>query len=83
MVRQPSPYRQFNRRPHSDPHFAGCAQILDTFEGAVLLEYFSLRAREHLPKRSATLCQNCVTYPPKPWVNTVTYGDTSTHIVVG
>ena len=28
------------------------------------------------------LCQNCVTYPPKPWVNTVIYGDTSTHIVV-
>jgi hypothetical protein len=28
------------------------------------------------------LCQNCVTYPPKPWGNTVTYGDTSTHIDV-
>src|SRR4051794_32171079 len=25
------------------------------------------------------LCQNCVTYPPKPWGNTVIYGDTSTH----
>ena len=28
------------------------------------------------------LCQNCVTYPPKPWGNTVTYGDTPTHIDV-
>jgi hypothetical protein len=28
------------------------------------------------------LCQNCVRYPPKPWGNTVTYGDTSTHIDV-
>ena len=28
------------------------------------------------------LCQNCVTYPPKPWGNTVIYGDTSTHIDV-
>jgi len=28
------------------------------------------------------LCQNCVKYPPKPWGNTVTYGDTSTHIDV-
>ena len=28
------------------------------------------------------LCQNCVTYPPKPWGNTVTYGHTSTHIDV-
>src|SRR6267142_4708496 len=28
------------------------------------------------------LCQNCVTYPPKAWANTVIYGDTSTHIDV-
>jgi len=28
------------------------------------------------------LCQNCVTYPPKPWGNTVIYGDTPTHIDV-
>ena len=28
------------------------------------------------------LCQNCVTYPPKPWGNTVIYGDTPKHIVV-
>ena len=28
------------------------------------------------------LCQNCVTYPPKPQGNTVIYGDTSTHIDV-
>ena len=34
-------------------------------------------------KSAAVLCQNCVTYPPKPWGNTVIYGDTSTHIVVG
>jgi Bacterial regulatory proteins, luxR family len=32
--------------------------------------------------RAADLCQNCVTYPPKPWGNTVIYGDTSTHIDV-
>jgi hypothetical protein len=29
------------------------------------------------------LCQNCVTYPPKPWGNTVSYGDTLKQIVVG
>jgi hypothetical protein len=28
------------------------------------------------------LCQNCVTYPPKPRVNTVIYEDTLTHIAV-
>ena len=28
------------------------------------------------------LCQNCVTYPPKPWGNTVIYGDTLKQIVV-
>src|SRR6476661_1660162 len=27
------------------------------------------------------LCQNCVTYPPKPRGNTVIYGDTLTHTV--
>jgi hypothetical protein len=32
--------------------------------------------------RSSELCQNCVTYPPKPWVNTTIYGDTRMHIVV-
>src|SRR4029079_9121372 len=26
----------------------------------------------------ATLCQNCVTYPLKPWAHTVIYGGTST-----
>jgi hypothetical protein len=33
-------------------------------------------------KREFALCQNCVTYPPKPWGNTVIYGDTLMHIVV-
>jgi hypothetical protein len=28
------------------------------------------------------LCQNCVTYPPQPWGNTVIYRDTSKHNVV-
>jgi len=28
------------------------------------------------------LRQKCVTYPPKPWGNTVIYEDTSTHIDV-
>jgi len=28
------------------------------------------------------LCQNCVTYPPKPWSNTVIYGDRRTLIGV-
>ena len=28
------------------------------------------------------LCQNCVTYPSKPWDNTVIYGDTLKQIVV-
>ena len=29
------------------------------------------------------LCQNCVKYPPKPWGNTVIYGDTLKQILVG
>jgi hypothetical protein len=33
-------------------------------------------------KREPELCQNCVTYPLKPGANTVSYGDTSVHIVV-
>jgi hypothetical protein len=28
------------------------------------------------------LCQNGVTYPPKPWVNTMIYGDTAVRITV-
>ena len=28
------------------------------------------------------LCQNCVTYPPKPWVNSMIYGDRPTRIDV-
>jgi hypothetical protein len=31
---------------------------------------------------SNLLCQNCVTYPPKPRVNTMIYRDTPMHIVV-
>jgi hypothetical protein len=33
-------------------------------------------------KSSEFLCQNCVTCPPKPWVNNVVYGDTSMPIDV-
>jgi hypothetical protein len=33
-------------------------------------------------KSALGLCQNCVTYPPKPWVNATIYGDTSTRIDV-
>ena len=31
---------------------------------------------------AATDHKNCVTYPPKPWANTVIYGETPMHIVV-
>jgi hypothetical protein len=31
---------------------------------------------------SPALCQNCVTYPPIPRVNTVIYEETPTHIDV-
>jgi len=33
-------------------------------------------------KSNDSLCQNCVTCPPKPWGNTVNYGDTLMQIVV-
>jgi hypothetical protein len=36
----------------------------------------------YFDKRDQRLCQNCVTYPPKPWGNTVIYGDTLKQIVV-
>ena len=36
----------------------------------------------YFDKRDRLLCQNCVTYPPKPWGNTVIYGDTLKQIVV-
>src|SRR5688572_20392397 len=32
-------------------------------------------------KSAAVLCQNCVTYPRKPWGNTAIYGDTLKRIV--
>jgi hypothetical protein len=32
--------------------------------------------------RVSVLCQNCVTYRPKPWANTVIYGETLKQIVV-
>jgi hypothetical protein len=44
--------------------------------------YVSVRAGDRRGNRSLNLCQNCATYPPKPWGNTVIYGDTSTHIDV-
>ena len=33
-------------------------------------------------KSRFVLCQNCVTYSPKPWGNAVIYGDTLMQIVV-
>ena len=36
----------------------------------------------YFDKRDQRLCQNCVTCPPKPWGNTVIYGDTATRIDV-
>jgi hypothetical protein len=36
----------------------------------------------HGANRDRLLCQNCVRYPPKPWGNTVIYGDTLKEIVV-
>jgi hypothetical protein len=36
----------------------------------------------YLANRGGVLCQNCVTCPPKPWGNTVIYGDTLEQIVV-
>src|SRR6187551_418807 len=41
-----------------------------------------MRVDVHRRKSPATLCQNCVRYPPNPPVNTVIYGDTSTPIDV-
>jgi hypothetical protein len=35
-----------------------------------------------LRKCQRQLCQNCVTYPPKPWGTAVIYGATLIHIVV-
>jgi hypothetical protein len=40
--------------------------------------FFDVRLR----KLRIGLCQNCVTYPPKPPANTVIYGETATHINV-
>ena len=34
------------------------------------------------PKSKRVLCQNCVTYPPKPPVNIVTYGCIAKDFVV-
>src|SRR6185503_15986882 len=33
-------------------------------------------------KWNLVLCQNCVTYPLKPWASTAIYRDTAMHIVV-
>jgi len=38
--------------------------------------------KTHPFKRDRILCQNCVTSPRKPWVNTMIYGDTPTRIDV-
>ena len=39
--------------------------------------YLFVRLGVSGPNRSPALCQNCVTFPPKPRSNTVIYGDTS------
>jgi hypothetical protein len=44
--------------------------------------YVSVRAGDRRGNRSSQLCQNCVTYPRRPWGNTVIYWDTSTNIDV-
>lgn len=52
---------------------------------ARLYECVGHAGRLILPSSSVpnrVLCQNCVTCPPKPRSNTVTYGDTPMHIVV-
>ena len=36
----------------------------------------------YFDNRKRVLCQNCVTYPPKPRANTVVYGGTLKQIVV-
>jgi len=45
-------------------------------------KYVSVRASDRRGNRSSQLCLNCVTYPLKPWGNTVIYGDTSMRIDV-
>ena len=51
-----------------------------------LRQYYCQRVPTHrdsyFAKRAPKLCQNCVTYPPKPRANTVIYGDTLKQIVV-
>ena len=46
----------------------------------------SMRTEEHRDTREQlnlqTVCQNCVTYPLKPWGNAVIYGETLKQIVV-
>ena len=56
-----------------------CSTILQL---DALPRYSARRVDVHRRRSPATLCQNCVRYPPKPPVNTVIYGDTSTPIDV-
>jgi hypothetical protein len=44
--------------------------------------YDTVRVGARAPKSTSVLCQNCVTYPPKPWGNTVIYRHTATRIDV-
>jgi hypothetical protein len=41
-----------------------------------------MRIGWYFANRNRVLCQNCVTYPPKPTANAARYGDTLTRIVV-
>jgi hypothetical protein len=62
------------------------AQIGCCTDGSSDRLHYSQRVPTHVDsfilKCVGILCQNCVTYPLKPWGNTAVYGDTSEHIVV-
>jgi hypothetical protein len=47
-----------------------------------LTMYDTVRLGARASKSTSVLCQNCVTSPPKPWVNTSIYRNTRMHIVV-
>jgi hypothetical protein len=58
---------------------APCPTTRDSIQS---IGYASPCVSTHQQKSHTGLCQDCVTYPPKPWGNTVIYEDTSTHIDV-
>ena len=58
------------------------ADLKAQIEAIVSAQCVRTHTNSHHAKCVRMLCQNCVTYPPKPWGNTVTYGDTLKQIVV-